>query len=239
MPRMPPPRYEVRALNSSTLRWRRVVPGLAWVLGMIGVAALTWALARPPADLAARAARAEALRRDNAALKQQLAVLTRSRQITRIATDALRRSLADRDEEIAGLRTDLAFYTRLTGASVQREGLMVQDLRVRPIHGARAYAVTVTLTQNARRGETSQGRVSLSIEGVHGGKAAQLAWSDLAAPPARAGLPFAFKYFQQVQGMLVLPAGWVPSRVIVSVQPDGGAPVSRSFAWTAALNSRE
>ncbi len=239
MPRMPPPRYEVRALNPALLRWRRVLPGLAWGLGMIAVAALTWVLVRPPADLAARAARAEALRRDNATLKQQLAVLTRSRQVTRIATDALRRSLADRDEEIAGLRADLALYTRLTGASAQRAGLTVQDLRVRPIHGARAYAVTITLTQNAHRGETSQGRVSLSVEGVRSGKAAQLAWSDLAPPPARAGLPFAFKYFQQVQGMLVLPAGLVPSRVIVSVQPDGGAPVSRSFAWTAALESRE
>jgi hypothetical protein len=239
MPRMPPPRYEVRVLNSAVLHWRRVLPGLAWGLGMIVVAALTWALARPPADLAARAARAEALRRDNAALKQQLAVLIRSRQIARIATDALRRSLADRDEEIAGLRTDLALYTRLTGASAQREGLTVQDLRVRPIHGARAYAVTVTLTQNARRGETSRGHVSLSVEGVRAGKAAQLAWSDLAPPPARAGLPFAFKYFQQVQGMLVLPAGLVPSRVIVSVQPDGGTLVSHSFAWTAALKSRE
>ena len=239
MPRMPPPRYEVRALNPGALRRRRALLGLAWLLGMIVVASATWALARPPADLAARAAHAEALRRDNAALKQQLAVLTRSRQITRIATDALRRSLADRDEEIAGLRTDLAFYTRLTGGSAQRGGLAVQGLKLGPIAGAHAYAVTITLTQNTRRGEPSQGHVSLSVEGVRGGRAAQLAWSDLAPPPARAGLPFAFKYFQQVQGMLVLPAGFVPSRAIVSAQPDGGAAVSRSFSWSAALKSPE
>lgn len=236
---MPTPRYEVRALDPLALRRRRLLLGLAWGLGMIVVASLTWALTRPPADLAARAAAAESLRRDNAALKQQLAVLTRSRQITRIATDALRRSLADRDEEIAGLRTDLAFYTRLTGGSAQREGLAVQGLQLSPIAGAHAYAVTITLTQSTRRGETSQGHASLSVEGVRGGRAAQLAWSDLAPPPARAGLPFAFKYFQQVQGMLVLPAGFVPSRAIVSVQPDGGTAVSRSFSWSAALKSPE
>ena len=238
---MPPPRYEVRALDPQALQRRRILLGLAWLLAT-GVAALvTWELARPPADLAARAANAEALRRENAALKQQLAVLTRSQQITRIATDALRRSLADRDEEIAGLRADQAFYTRLTGGSAQREGLAVQGLKLSPIAGAHAFAITITLTQNqnAHRGEPSQGRVSLSVEGVRGGRAAQLAWSDLAPPPARAGLPFAFKYFQQVQGMLVLPAGFVPSRAIVSVQPDGGAVVRRDFSWSAALKSPE
>ena len=35
-------------------------------------------------------------------------------------------------------------------------------------------------------------------------------------------LPFRFKYFQEIAGDVVLPAGFVPRRVIVEVEPRGG-----------------
>jgi hypothetical protein len=59
-----------------------------------------------------------------------VATLTRSDQISRDANRDLQGSLAERDEEIAGLRADVAFYERLVGATAQRRGLAVHALKM-------------------------------------------------------------------------------------------------------------
>ena len=56
-------------------------------------------------------------------LEQQVATLTRSDQISRQANADLQGTLAERDEEIASLRADIAFYERFVGATAQRHGL--------------------------------------------------------------------------------------------------------------------
>ena len=58
-------------------------------------------------------------------LEQEVTTLARSDQISREANLKLQGALAERDEEIAGLRADLAFYERFVGATAQRRGLTV------------------------------------------------------------------------------------------------------------------
>src|SRR3546814_19579440 len=48
-------------------------------------------------------------------------------QISRDANRDLQGTLAERDEEIAGLRADVAFYERFVGATGQRRGLTVHQ----------------------------------------------------------------------------------------------------------------
>jgi hypothetical protein len=70
---------------------------------------------------------------------------------------------------------------------------------------------------------------------VRGGKLATLDWAGLAGAGGKAGLPFAFKFFQQLQGTLVLPADFVPNRITVTLHPHAGDDVSRTLDWNAAL----
>jgi hypothetical protein len=65
-------------------------------------------------------------------LRQALATAKRSDQINRSANLELQSTLSDREEEIAGLRTDVAFYERLVGATAQRRGLSVHAIRFKP-----------------------------------------------------------------------------------------------------------
>ena len=66
-------------------------------------------------------------------------------------------------------------------------------------------------------------------------QAAKLAWTDLRQQPNAPGVPYSFKYFQQVEGDFVLPAGFEPLRVSVRLTPQGGATVEQSFSWADAL----
>ncbi|HVI58052.1 MAG TPA: DUF6776 family protein [Luteimonas sp.] len=167
------------------------------------------------------------------ALEQQVATLTRSDQISRDANRDLQGTLAERDEEIAGLRADVAFYERFVGATGQRRGLTVHQLQLQP-QSAQAWHFTATLTQNLNRGAVSSGQVTLSVEGTRDGKLQKLAWTDLRQQANAPGVAYSFKYFQEVAGDLVLPAGFQPLRVNVRLQPQGGAAVEQSFTWADA-----
>lgn len=166
-------------------------------------------------------------------LEQRAATLARSDQISRDANRDLQGALAERDEEIAGLRADVAFYERFVGATAQRRGLAVHELKMQP-QTDQAWHFTVTLTQNLNRGAVNAGRLLVSVEGTRNGKLQRLGWSDLRQQPSEPGLPYSFKYFQQVEGDLVLPPDFQPVRVAVRLTPQSGAAVEQSFTWAAA-----
>lgn len=188
------------------------------------------ALAPPPDDLRPQL---RAQQRRIADLEQRVATLSRSDQISRDANRDLQRTLAERDEEIAGLRADLAFYERFVGGTAPRHGLGVQALQLRN-EGGRAWHFIATLTQTATRDALNRGALTLAVEGSRGGRMQRLDWAALRQQPGAAGVGYAFKYFQQVEGDVLLPPGLQPIRVTARLQPDGGDAVEQSFTWRDA-----
>lgn len=163
-------------------------------------------------------------------LRQQVSTLTRSDQISRDANRELQGTLAERDEEIAALRADVAFYERFVGATAQRRGLTVHELRMQP-RTEQGWHYTATLTQSLSREAASVGSMRLSVEGTREGRLETLDWPDLRQREEADGVAYSFKYFQQVEGDIVLPPGFQPLRVTVRLEPERGSAVERSFSW--------
>lgn len=171
-------------------------------------------------------------------LSQEVSTLKRSDQISRDANRDLERTLAERDEEIAGLRADIAFYESFVGATGQRRGLSVHDLDMQ-LQGGDAWHFVATLTQNLNRGAVNTGRVTLSIEGTRNDRLEKLSWSGLRKQSNAPGVAYSFKYFQQVEGEVLLPKGFKPLRVSVRLVPAGGSAVEQSFPWPDTVRSDE
>ena len=210
--------------------------GLVAALGIFLLALLfgawgLWQVARggraPPCDAAA-----------TATLEQRVATLGRSDQISRDANRRLQSTLAEREEQIAQLRADVDFYERLVGATGQRHGLSVHALRMRPQAG-NAWHFTAVLTQNLDRGAVSAGQLTLSVEGSRDGRLETLDWNALRQQPKAPGTPFSFRYFQEVEGDVLLPAGFTPVRVTVRLQPRGRAAVDHAVTWVEATSPVE
>ena len=153
-------------------------------------------------------------------LRQRNAVSRRSDETSRAANQSVQETLAARDEEIARLRADVAFYERLVGGSAQRQGLAVHSLDLQPT-GDGAWRYTVTLTQNLKKASVSKGQITLRVDGVRDGKLSTLGWEDLRQAPTAPPQDFAFKYFQQLEGSVMLPPGFTPHRVRVQLKSDG------------------
>jgi hypothetical protein len=190
-----------------------------------------WRVLRPAEGDPRAQLRAQQARID--ALQQRTATLARSDQISRDANRDLQGTLAERDEEIAGLRADVAFYERFVGSTAQRRGLNVHALHLQHQAG-QAWHFTATLTQNLNRGAVNRGQLTLSVEGSRNGRLQRLEWPQLRQQADAPGVDYSFKYFQQAEGDILLPPGLAPVRVIVRLRPDGAAAVEQSFTWADA-----
>jgi len=171
------------------------------------------------------------------ALKAKNVQLERSEQVARSALLELQQTLREREEEVDGLRADLAFYGRLVGGGM-REGLAVHTLRVTPVAQSNAWNFTATLTQNFKRGQDIQGRLRIDLEGVRDGKLARLDWPVLAQGHDSAGIAYRFKYFQQVSGTIMIPDGFLPNRIVVHAD-GGGDRADQTFSWADATKGEE
>lgn len=179
----------------------------------------------------ALAARAEAgAGGESARLQQQIANLRQSDQISRQAMLDLQNTLTERDEQISALRADLDFYERFVSPDVQRRGLTVHAAHVQP-QAANVWGFELTLTQGREQAGSSRGTVALAVEGTRAGKLERLDWSALRQTPNAPGVDYQLRYLQRVTGEFALPAGFVPTRLIVQLTPASGKAVEAAFNW--------
>ena len=195
--------------------------GLAWLASLGAV----WFVASHTA--APRLAQAEAR-----TLRQRESTLARSDQISRAANAEVQDALAERDEEIAALRADVAFYERLVGSTSQRKGLSVHVAEFAPEAGG-TWRYQIMLTQTLNRGAISQGQMRFSVEGVRDGKLAAVQWDELHQQRGAPGQTYSFRYFQQLDGNVMLPHGFTPQRVKVTLNGEDAA-IEQAFDWKTA-----
>lgn len=221
-------------------RARLLVVGVLalWGLTLVATAMLATRQAAPTlAQVRSERERLEnTLERANAeleSLRQRSATLDRAEEITRKANLALQRDLTEREEEMAQLRADVAFYERLVGASGQRKGLSVHSIGFAPGSDG-LWSYRVTLVQNLNRGKVSKGAITLSLDGVRNGRLESLDWPRLRQQDGAAPQDFSFRYFQQLEGSVMLPSGFQPHRVRVAVRAEG-ANLEQVFPWETVL----
>lgn len=230
-----PSRYQI-VLRQPSRRWPwRLGLALVWLATL----ALAWYVAQSRAvpALATTTARLHHAERELSTqraqvqeLSQRQTTLQRSDQISREANGDLQGTLAARDEEIAALRADVAFYERLVGPTQQqRKGLNVFSSEFASGNGD-AWHYQIVLTQNLNRGAISQGRMRFVIEGERAGKLATVDWSQLHQKPAMPGQDYSFRYFQALEGQVMLPRDFTPQRVRVMLDGEDVA-VEQAFDW--------
>jgi len=231
----PAPNRTLPSAPTARRRWPAIVIAVCWLLSLavVGWASVRWstprlgALTRENSHL-----RSEMKQVDD--LRQQVANLKSSDAVSRAANQELQTSLSEREEEVSALRADVAFYERLVGTSGQRRGLSVHSVKLdQDANGSWHYAAT--LTQNLNRGKVSQGEMTMQIEGARAGKLQTLQWDDLLQKPSSPAQPFQFRYFQKVEGSLMLPPGFTPHAVKVVLKSEGST-IQQAFPWADALN---
>ncbi len=184
-------------------------------------------------ELKARIADLEAL---GARLREEKVMLERSAQVDRRAHEEVRGNLDTLQDEISELREELAFYRSIVSPGDVKPGLRVQDFLLFP-GGESLYRYRLVLTQVLNNERFAEGRVALTMEGFQGGEARRIDFSELGGGR---DLRFRFKYFQNIEGDIRLPEGFVPSRIVVEVTQrvkKKAETIERTFDWPSAATS--
>jgi len=180
--------------------------------------------------LQARLAEAKA---GNRQLSGRVAVLERAAQIDRQAYGEVERSLKQVQDEILELKEEVAFYRGIVSPAETASGLSVTRFNLFDMGEAGVYRFKLVLTQLRTNNRLIKGHARLAIDGVLHGKQTRLSLKEISGGTLDR-LKLRFKYFQNIEGDIVLPEGFLPSRVIIDVVPvgKGWKPFKKSFDWS-------
>lgn len=165
-------------------------------------------------------------------LKDQIVYLQRSQEIDQQACATVKSSLTGLQEEVSDLQEQVAFYRGIVSPDASRAGVRVYEFRVAPTAAAGVYRFDLVLIQSVRHDKRLAGRIEVAVQGMAGGQAQTHRLSDLTISGEK-NLVFSLKYFEEFGGEFRLPDGFRPTRVLVDVIPDGGAPkIEEQYEWS-------
>src|SRR6202046_2087067 len=175
--------------------------------------------------------RIRSLESENENQRRQLEAAETARRLDREGYAQVERSLGDMQSQIARLNQDLSFYRGL----VQPESLIhvkVQQMQIVPDGPAGQYHLKFVLMQTGKPDKEVVGNAAVTLDGLMGGKPLSLNYAQV-SPNHRVSLAYSFKYFQEYNEPLELPAGFEPTRVGVEIHSGRGANHSfrQAFVW--------
>lgn len=170
--------------------------------------------------------------RENTELREKHAVLERTSQVDKESYQAISENLKNLQNELLELKQEVAFYRGIVAPTEGASGLHITNLVFDPLGGGNGYHFKLVLTQVMKNQYIVRGRVNIYIEGLLTGQQKQLNLAEVSGGKLD-DLSMNFKYFQNLEGDIVLPEGFAPSSVVVDVNPSGKGRtrIKKVFEW--------
>ena len=173
----------------------------------------------------------KALQESNGLLSQQLANLEREKQVDQQAYAEIKSSLESMQNEISELKEEVAFYRGIAAPQDAAQGVRIQNLQLSSNDSERGYSYKLVLVQMTKGKRETRGEVKLTVQGLLNQVQKEYSFGELAGRDAVG--KFQFKYFGQTEGDIILPADFIPTRVVVhvTVEEPKRSDVEEVFAW--------
>jgi hypothetical protein len=143
------------------------------------------------------------------------------------------RSIGDLQAQVARQTQELAFYRGIVAQSAVSPGVKIQQLRIGAGSKPGRYLVRMNIVRSVRPEDVVSGSLAMTAEGMRDSKAASLDLGALTGGKVRE-LPFTFRYFENFEQEIAIPAGFVPERLTVEVRSkkQGVSPFTQTFPWS-------
>ncbi len=171
---------------------------------------------------------------ENSELRRQVAILDRSSVMDQRATEEVQETIRGLRDRVAQLEQDIVYYRQVVSEETEDTGLVISQLDIDATREANRYRYKLVLRQQDADGDTFlTGHVNINLVGAQGEEQQILALRDLSAEQDQLDIRLRFKYFQNIEGELVLPDNFVPDRLqiaAVSVEPVEKS-INQNFSW--------
>jgi len=222
----------------AALFWGVLIVGGAVCLATafeIGRARAGYSIIAAELDSHQKAAEIKTLTAELRNAKAELAANEMARRVDHESYAQVEKSLADLQSRLGEQSQELTFYRGIVNPSDNIAGLRIQQVKVLPGIAPRRFRVRIVLIQAARQETVTSATADLSIDGLRGGKAVNLPLAEIGT--SSKVLTFSFRYFQELETEIDLPADFLPQRVQIEVRPARAtSSIRQTYPWKIETN---
>ncbi len=166
-------------------------------------------------------------------LRQQVANLSMASEVDQMASEEVRGEVIELRQQIASLEADISFYRGLMAPGESNSGLALGDITLRPVGNNGRYRFKFVVQQIATNHQILNGVLNVDLVGRSDGEQVRLPLYQVSSDYDSADIKLRFKYFQNIEGELVLPEGFEAHSLELTAQSSGGNSqrTQRSYGW--------
>jgi len=206
--------------------WKRLFFTLALVAG-VGVSALfgfaygyyqtsqTQQTVQP--DRAELVEEIELLRVENFDLNRQVAILDRTSVMDQRANEEVQDTISSLRDQVALLKQDITYYRSVVSEETEDTGLIISNWDINSTREDDLYRYKLVMRQQDADGDTFlTGHVNVNLVGRQNEEFVTLPLRAVSAEQDQLDIRLRFKFFQNIEGELTLPEGFVPNLVQIA-----------------------
>ena len=173
------------------------------------------------------------LEQEASQLREQVAIHKHGSELERQASEWVRKENIQLQNRVSELEEAVAFYKSIMAPRNNDKGLRIERLELASTVNKRRFRYKVVMTQVANNSSYISGQVTMNLLGVQGGGKQSIPFAELSAQREEGGVPFRFRYFQNVTGEIVIPVDFVPEQIEVIAQSKGrkATKLEKRFDW--------
>ncbi|MDH5764812.1 MAG: GAS domain-containing protein [Gammaproteobacteria bacterium] len=208
-----------------------VVVLMAWLSYLYGQRVAGYDKAEAVNYIEALEQQIENLKSEYADSQRQTAMLERNSTIDDGASEQLKISLAQAQDEVLELKKELSFYKSIVAPGDSKRSLMIQTIQLKA-DATGVYQYKIMVSQRGQNDTIARGKIDVTIGGVEQGQKKLIRLSDVSGD-VKGSIGFGFKYFQNFTGTMTLPATFQPEYMRVEVKPSSSKidSIDEQFAW--------
>jgi hypothetical protein len=146
-------------------------------------------------------------------LERELEISRTRSEVDRIALEMVRKELAAQETKILDLEERLRFYQTLMSPDDIARGLVLRPAEIVATDSADRFAFRLVAQQEVRKHALLRGSLTAKINGAIEGEEVSFTLSVLSEDVEKESILLRFRYFQAIEGELVLPPGFTPQSV--------------------------
>ena len=164
--------------------------------------------------------------------RQEVAALKLADEIDMQADVGVQRTILELQTQLARVQEEVQFYKGVMLPKVEDKGLRIERLKVENSGEPNRFKYNLLLTQVVNKYDYVQGDVEINLVGDEDNLGSNLPLGDISAED-QDSIRFRFRYFQNIDGELMLPDGFTPKEVMVVAQSTGRSSqrLERRFTW--------
>lgn len=154
-------------------------------------------------------------------LRQQVVNLELAAEVDKQANESVRSEVRELKQHIAALEADIALYRGLMAPGEDERGISIGEMTVTATSVPGRYRYRIVVQQVATNHQVLNGSAQVEVVGRRDGGLLRVPLYQLSEEQETEDIRLRFRYFQNIEGELVIPEGFTPERLEVVAASTG------------------